>query len=247
MALKTAVACAVVATAAGKLSDAPQINMMPTIGILTMPLADAESACSTVAMKGGVPLREDFPVSCFSAFYSRWLWSAGSRAIILPYDLATSNQTEFDLLLDSLNGVLFTGGGLETLYWNNSYMMAAQRVYDTVLKKNDDGIFFPLHGTCQGMQVSVRWLGAAPVRPVCLITAPAHSFPTAQVLSLLTSHNQSVLVEYAYDSENYSVPLDFTASGLTQVRTLAWPRTFCACTCFDDRDRRTCGVPLRHW
>ena len=118
-----------------------------------------------------------------------WVQSAGARAIILPVD---ANASTLDLLLDSVNGVLFTGGGVENLTWANPFMVTADYIYRKVLAKNDAGIFMPLHGTCQGMQV----------------------------LALLTSRNQSVLSEYAFDSENMSLPLDITWDGHHSSRLL---------------------------
>jgi gamma-glutamyl hydrolase len=195
------IACLVAAAAAGAASSSssssspqsllrdraipPQINNAPIIGVLTMPLADSETPCSTISSPSHAAVSTS--TSCFGAFYARWLESAGARVVVIPYD---ANATLMSSLLSSVNGVLFTGGGLENLSWTNPYMMAAQTVLDYVVQANDKGVFFPLHGTCQGMQV----------------------------LSLLTSHNQSVLVEYAFDSENYSVPLDFTPDGVSSSR-----------------------------
>ena len=147
----------------------------PTIGILTVPLDDAASPCATLHGAG-------VGASCAQTFYVKWLESAGARAVFIPYDADDATLTA---LLDGVNGVLFTGGGLENLTWSTPYMQIAAKIFDAVKAKNDDGIFFPLHGTCQGFQV----------------------------LNLLASMNQSVLVDNAFDSEDLMLPLDITWDG----------------------------------
>jgi gamma-glutamyl hydrolase len=153
----------------------------PTIGVLSVPIASPDSPCATLLLPGS-PLS-----SCFSAFYVRWLQAAGARPVILPYDAAPAL---LDSLLDKVNGVLLTGGSLENLTFSSPYMVAASHVLARVVEKNDAGVVFPLHGTCQGMQV----------------------------LSLLAAQNQSVLVENAFDAENYSLPLDLASPGGTTSR-----------------------------
>ena len=145
------------------------VTVAPTIGVLSVPIADATSPCDTAASGS----------SCFSTFYFHWLQSAGARAVILPVD---ADPATLDALLGSVNGVLFTGGSLENLTWSNPYMQTAQYIYSAVLAKNAAGTFFPLHGTCQGMQV----------------------------LALLTSQDQSVLHYNAFDAEGLTIPLDIT-------------------------------------
>jgi gamma-glutamyl hydrolase len=177
-----AVAAAVAAAGApARVPPPPQINDSPTIGILSVPLATPGSPCSTL-IEGRSGYRAGAPASCFSAFYSRWLQAAGARPVLLPFD---ANATFLDALLDRVNGVLFTGGGLEDLAFDTPYMVAAAHVLGVVAAKNAAGVFFPLHGTCQGMQV----------------------------LSLLAAQNQSVLVEGVYDAENLSLPLTLVAPG----------------------------------
>jgi gamma-glutamyl hydrolase len=163
------------ATAASSLVIPPQINNLPTIGVLSVPQADA-TACATLASSNSTG------VSCFTAFYFHWVQSVGARAIILPVDAPLA---VLDSLLDSVNGVLFTGGSLENLTFDSPYMVTAAHVFKRVLEKNDAGTYFPLHGTCQGFQV----------------------------LSLLVSQDQSVLAYNAFDSEGLVIPLDISWDG----------------------------------
>jgi gamma-glutamyl hydrolase len=152
----------------------PQVNDAPTIGILSVPVAQA-SPCQTRSILAG-------SLSCFTTFYMKWVESAGARAVIIPVD---ADEATVHALLDSVNGVLFTGGGLENLTFSSPYMVQAKRIYDVVLAKNTNGTYFPLHGTCQGFQV----------------------------LSLLTSQNSSVMSYYAFDSEDLSLALDISWDG----------------------------------
>ncbi len=168
----------------------PEIeNAQPVIGVLSVPIQSDDSPCSTMSMsrmlnKMGLQSGNDVSPSCFNTYYFQWLESSGARAIIVPYD---ANASTINTLLDSVNGWLFTGGGLEQdgLAFNSTYMQTALAIYNGVLAKNDAGIFIPLHGTCQGFQI----------------------------LSLLTSMNQSIMQYNAFDSENYSLPLDITQDG----------------------------------
>ena len=152
----------------------PPSNLFPTIGILSVPEQTGDAPCDTSSASSGA--------SCFTTFYMHWVQSAGARAIILPVG---ANASTLDALLDSVNGVLFTGGGVEDFNFTSPFMLTAGYIYQSVLAKNDGGTFMPLHGTCQGMQV----------------------------LAALTARNGSVVSMYAFDSENMSIPLDITWDG----------------------------------
>jgi gamma-glutamyl hydrolase len=94
-----------------------------------------------------------------------------------------ADHATLDALLASVNGVLFTGGGT-LLRFNETYLQTAQYIWEAVLAANKRGVFTPLHGTCMGFQT----------------------------ISILAAHNESVLQMYAYQSENASWPVDFTAA-----------------------------------
>lgn len=170
--------CALLATALALRAVPPEIKLDPVIGILTVPIDSPGSPCATLAL----PSSTSPHASCAQTFYVKWLESAGARAVFIPYDADDATLTA---LLDGVNGVLFTGGGLENLTFNTPYMVAASKVFNAVKKKNDAGVFYPLHGTCEGLQV----------------------------LSLLASMNQSVVIDNAFDSENLMLPLDISWDG----------------------------------
>jgi gamma-glutamyl hydrolase len=157
----------------------------PVIGILTTPIAAAEVPCLTLAATRGFS-EADGVVQCFSDFYVKWLESAGARTVFIPFN---ADDETLSTILHGVNGVLFTGGGLN-LTFENPYVQTAQRIFDLVKAMNDAGDFLPLHGTCMGMQT----------------------------LSILAAGNASVLSTYAFDSENMSVPLNFTPDGVSGSR-----------------------------
>jgi len=164
----------------------PQLgDARPVIGVLSVPLAGGDAArCVTAAAARAGVAAGALNTSCFSAFYFRWLEAAGARALILPYDAEPALLAQ---LLDGVNGALLTGGGLEQagLAFDAPYMVAARQVLDTAKAKVDAGTFFPVHGTCQGMQV----------------------------ISLLASGNASILSYNAFDAENMSLPLQISWDG----------------------------------
>jgi gamma-glutamyl hydrolase len=153
----------------------PQSNVAPTIGILSVPLSGAGAPCITATATAPAN------ASCFTTFYAKWVETQGARVVILPYD----EPATLAALLDSVNGVLLTGGELEDLGFDTPYMVAAAQVLAAALAKNDAGVYFPLHGTCQGMQV----------------------------LSLLVAQDASVMAYNAFDAENESLALDITWDG----------------------------------
>ena len=61
-------------------------------------------------------------------------------------------------------------------------MQTANYLLNRVIKSNNDGVYFPLWGTCMGIQT----------------------------LSVLVSQDPSVLLSNKFDTENLMLPLDFT-------------------------------------
>ena len=121
-------------------------NDAPVIGILTVPL-DAEPSCVTIAQRLG--RTSDASLSCATAFYPKFVEGSGARAVWIPYN---ANHSVLDALFNSINGILFTGGGV-SLTFNSTYLQTAQYLFNKVLAANDANDFFPLHGTCMGFQV----------------------------------------------------------------------------------------------
>ena len=79
--------------------------------------------------------------------------SFGARIVPLKFDLPDDQlQSE----MRQLNGVLFPGGIMELCsregemtYWTRQ----VKKIYDFALQLNDEGTYFPIWGSCQGLEV----------------------------------------------------------------------------------------------
>jgi len=78
------------------------------------------------------------------------------KVIPIPWNL---EQSKFDTLLESLNGVLFTGGG--AFLWDedengkrsySAFQKRLNHVVDFVKKKKHQGVHYPLWAICQGFE-----------------------------------------------------------------------------------------------
>lgn len=174
--------CACAVSLAGIVAAAPSgPNDAPVIGILTLPIDQCDSYISKTPTWFVVGKAGATAGSCFTWFYVKWLEMAGARVVPIPYD---ANATVITSLLSSVNGVLFTGGGLN-LTPNTTYYQTAQLIFNTTIAANAKGVYFPLWGTCQGFQL------------LCVLAA-----------------GTDVLEHNAFDSEDYSIPLNLTVDGL---------------------------------
>lgn len=97
----------------------PPHTSRPVIGILSVPLES--SGCSTVLGRAVQP-KDDDATSCFDDVYVKWVEAAGARVVPIPYDSTTD---ELDHLFDSLNGLLFTGGGTDLSNLHVPYVVHA--------------------------------------------------------------------------------------------------------------------------
>jgi len=111
------------------------------------------------------------------ASYVKWVESSGARVAVVPYD-ATEEQLE--IIFRSINGLLFTGGG-QSLLPETKYYQAAAFLYNLATQANNQGDYFPIWGTCMGLQL----------------------------LSLITADDQTVLSRGEFDAENLSLPVEF--------------------------------------
>jgi gamma-glutamyl hydrolase len=123
--------------------------------------------------------------SCFSNVYDKWVQSAGARAVGIPHDAIDSNSSALDDLLESLDGVIFTGGGLNLSMTRTTYFRTGKYIFEWVQAHNDKGFYFPAHGHCMGFQF---------------------------LAVLAAGSNSSVLSSNAFDSEDLSLPLEWTPS-----------------------------------
>jgi gamma-glutamyl hydrolase len=124
-------------------------NQTPVIGILGVPTS--EGCVTQVELTKLLPKLERDGISaegssCFTSYYVKWIEGAGGRVVPIRYDYT---KEELALLVAQLNGLLFTGGGLD-LALNSPYVQTANYIFDLAQNQSD---YFPIWGTCQGFQL----------------------------------------------------------------------------------------------
>jgi len=85
--------------------------------------------------------------SYVAASYVKWVESAGARAVPLFYNNWSVEQMES--MLKNINGVILPGGWVE---FEGKYLTQLQTILDYAKKSNDNGVYFPIWGTCQGFE-----------------------------------------------------------------------------------------------
>uniref|UniRef100_UPI0037E830F1 gamma-glutamyl hydrolase n=1 Tax=Semicossyphus pulcher TaxID=241346 RepID=UPI0037E830F1 len=110
------------------------VNNRPVIGILTQLVSDE--------------VMKPFGRTYIPASYVKYIESGGSRVMPIRLTLTTA---EYENIFRNINGLLFIGGAadLET----SDFARVAKIFYELALKANDRGEFFPIWGTCMGMQL----------------------------------------------------------------------------------------------
>lgn len=148
-------------------------------------------AVNTRPIIGILSMPTDYPgyenKSYFPASYVKWLESAGARVVPLLY---TSSAAEIQQQLQYLNGALFTGGGTDFTNPDGSLSQFAKTgliIFNESVQAWSRGEVFPLWGTCQGHEL-VSFLGS--------------------------NMNMSTLTG-GFDSENLTIPLNFTNAAAT--------------------------------
>lgn len=109
----------------------PSLNERPIIGILSQPGDPAPKSMSYIA-----------------ASYIKWVEAAGARVIPIFYDMTPE---EVRARFQVINGLLIPGGGAVLSPGHKFYDTAALLV-NLAIEANDNGDYFPVHGTCLGME-----------------------------------------------------------------------------------------------
>ncbi|CAL8313256.1 unnamed protein product [Merluccius merluccius] len=124
------VACVLYVTPVRTCTSSGQRNDRPIIGILAQESYSPPNTGSYIA-----------------ASYVKYLESAGAR--VVPVRI---NQTldQYVYLFRALNGVLFPGGGADLV--TSGYAAAAKVFYQLALEANSRGDYFPIWGTCLGLE-----------------------------------------------------------------------------------------------
>nr|AIG55950.1 secreted protein [Achlya hypogyna] len=128
-------------------------------------------------------------VDYIAASYVKWLESAGARSVAIPY--SASNET-LHKTFSSINGLLFPGG---SAFVSDQ----AAYLYSLAIDSNDQGVHFPIWGTCLGFE----WL--------LQLTAGARD-----------------ILDTTLDAMNLSSPLNFTAAASSSRIVSFAPSVFAA-------------------
>ncbi|XP_008334216.1 gamma-glutamyl hydrolase [Cynoglossus semilaevis] len=110
------------------------MNDRPVFGILTQIVTD--------------DVLKPFGKTFIPASYVKYMESAGSR--VMPIRL-THTTEEYEDIFRKINGLLFIGGAVDIE--TSEFARVAKIFYNLALKANDKGDFFPIWGTCLGMQL----------------------------------------------------------------------------------------------
>ncbi|XP_077592712.1 gamma-glutamyl hydrolase isoform X2 [Stigmatopora nigra] len=79
--------------------------------------------------------------------YVKFLESGGSRVVPI---MINQPDEEYRRLFRSINGVLFPGGGASI--FSSGYQRSAKIFYEMALEANGKGDYFPIWGTCLGLE-----------------------------------------------------------------------------------------------
>jgi len=122
----------------------------PTIAVLTQP---AKGIYHKFGFKSLIP-----------ASYAEWIEQLGANAIPIPYTL---EKEQILALMRQVNGLLLPGGGTQ-VFGYSMYEFYRQRVYfvlDIAKKLNEEGIHFPVWGTCMGYEQIMNWASGFTIWP----------------------------------------------------------------------------------
>jgi len=119
-----------------------QEHFRPVIGILTQPVPPAK--------------KDLFPYTSYLSEYNlEFIRMGGGTPVPIEYDLP---EDKLYALLDSINGVFFTGGAVELINRQtgetSNYYKTAKKIWQYSKRLQDEqGVKFPLLGVCQGLQL----------------------------------------------------------------------------------------------
>lgn len=118
-------------------SEITEENDTPIIGVLSQETYIVSSIFKNIKYD-----------SYIAASYVKFLESAGAR--VVPIWIGQSEEY-YRRVVQNTNGLLFPGGGT---YFNETggYGTAATYLYNIALEYNEKGVYYPIWGTCLGMQ-----------------------------------------------------------------------------------------------
>eukprot|EP00762_Andalucia_godoyi_P003899 ANDGO_05689.mRNA.1 Gamma-glutamyl hydrolase A len=184
-------------------------NPRPIFGIMTEPSPDSWTPYGS---------------SFVNADYVKWLEAAGARVVPVPFD---ASDSELQYLFKAINGLVFPGGA--DIINHTLYAQTTTKLWNWAKDANDNGDYFPIHGTCLGFELEGVILSGGDVSILSSFDAENISLSlqlnpsyNARLFSLLTSgelaylasanatdnyHHYGISFQDAYMNEKY--PLKF--------------------------------------
>eukprot|EP01022_Parablepharisma_sp_SALTPOND_P033589 TRINITY_DN89082_c1_g1_i1.p1 TRINITY_DN89082_c1_g1~~TRINITY_DN89082_c1_g1_i1.p1 ORF type:complete len:362 (+),score=33.92 TRINITY_DN89082_c1_g1_i1:94-1086(+) len=131
---------------------------VPVIGIVSKPLENETHEIKTNLTQ------------VIDATYVNYLHAAGAKPVQISHKLP---EDELRSLMRKINGVLFTGGGTDFVFYDDKskqyywtpFGKSAKSIIDIAIEMNDEGIYFPVWGTCMGFQALAFVLSQNPKIP----------------------------------------------------------------------------------
>lgn len=97
------------------------------------------------------PSTKEYLSTYISAAYVKYVWMSGAQVVPI---YAFSNQSDIEVLLRKVNGVLFTGGaGEDEIHIDNRWVKNANFILQFAIAENKKGNVFPVWGTCLGLEL----------------------------------------------------------------------------------------------
>jgi gamma-glutamyl hydrolase len=116
----------------------PVKTQVPVIGILTQVLRDYKRFTKEHHLH-------------IAASYVKWIESAGAQVVPI---LLNQNDNYYEQIFKQTNGLLLPGGdNLLDPHKNTPMMVAAKKLYKLAVEANDRGDFYPIWGTCLGLEL----------------------------------------------------------------------------------------------
>uniref|UniRef100_A0A3Q2QXI7 folate gamma-glutamyl hydrolase n=1 Tax=Fundulus heteroclitus TaxID=8078 RepID=A0A3Q2QXI7_FUNHE len=110
------------------------VNNRPVIGVLTQIVSDE--------------VMKPFGETYIPDSYVNYIESGGSRVMPIRLTLSTA---EYESIFKKINGLFLIGGASDLV--TSDFARVAKIFYKLALTANDAGDFFPIWGTCMGMQL----------------------------------------------------------------------------------------------
>lgn len=144
--------------------------MVTVLFLLSTAMSQSDSTCRTTESPViGILVQDylgDFKSyrlnrTFIAATYVKFIESSGGRVVPIHTD---QSMTYYDRILNQVNGVLLPGGDQDTV--NSSYTRTTSIVYRHAVESNKRGVYYPVWGVCQGLEVlAYLTTGEDPLHP----------------------------------------------------------------------------------